>query len=498
VVVAHAVEPSSAPLASAALAERFRIERELGVGGMGSVYAALDLRTGTRVALKLMRPELAGDVRAVERFRREGAALAAISHPAVVQIREIGELPDGSLFLAMELLEGETLAARLERTGRMGAHELLPIVLGLCDGLTAAHAGGVIHRDIKPSNIHLPDPAVLARVTQTGQTAPVKLVDFGVARVRGLSKVTSSGLAVGTVRYMAPEQLTAGAVDERVDVYALGVVMYEALAGEHPFERAGDDPIGSILVGRFTPLSALRPDLPPAITQVVHRAMARLPTERFASAGALADAYRRALAEMQRDPLAAPSQLAAPHGWHDDATRDARPVSRDAMALAPTLPATPSAVPVRPGSPTPVPAQSAVRRKRASLRPPVWLFLPLLVGACFIPALGAAGFAGCGSYMVDLQLRLGLQKVRAGIAADASLASFEPELARLEALHREDRVDLLAASALNAHVQDGIREDDRLDSDEVRRVMTVVQDILARGGQYDLDHYAAMTKNLER
>lgn len=477
--VAYALPSSSGPVPGEVIGDRFRVERSIGAGGMGSVYAATDLATGAPVALKMMRPELASDARAVERFRREGAALAAISHPAVVQIREVGELPDGSLFLAMELLEGETLAARLERTGRTSPEELLPIVLGLADGLTAAHAGGVIHRDIKPSNIHLPDPAILLRATQTGQTAPVKLVDFGVARVRGLSKMTSSGLAVGTVRYMAPEQLTAGAVDERADVYALGVVLYEALAGEHPFERtAGDDVIGSILVGRVTPLSSLRPELPPAVTQVVHRAMARIATERFASAAALAKAFRRAVLDPTRNP------------FEEDETRSSR--VRDSVAFAPTLLATPQ--PAARHVPTPI--ESEVRRKPRSLRPPVWLFLPLMVGLCLIPSFGVVGFVGCGVWMTDFQVELAMRKMRAAVASDPELAVFSPELDQLAELHRQERVDMLAAAAFNERVQRGLREDDRLDAAEVAYVMEVVRDILARGGAYDLDHYGVMTKDL--
>jgi serine/threonine-protein kinase len=469
---------------------RFRVERELGVGGMGAVYAAIDLFTGARVALKLMRAELAGDERAAERFRREGAALAAISHPAVVQIREVGELENGSLFLAMELLEGETLAARLERVGRMSPEQLLPIVLGLADGLTAAHAGGIIHRDIKPSNIHLPGPAALARATQTGGVAPVKLVDFGVARVHGFSKVTSSGLAVGTVRYMAPEQLSGGAIDERADVYALGIVLYQALTGEHPFERmAGDDLIGSILVGRATPLSSLRPDLPPALTQVVHRAFARIATDRFPSAGALALAFRRAVIDPTRSPFDEPQPAI------DDATQPGHPASARPPALGPaayaeTLPATPVRVDAR------MPAGSGVRKKARSLRGPVWLFLPLLVGVCLVPILGIAGFAGCGSWMTDVQLRLAMQKVR-GAIDEHRMPELSVELERLEALHRADRVNIIASAALNARVQHAIERDDRLDRDELVWVMEVVRDIIAHGGEYDLDQYSKMTRGMQ-
>lgn len=455
---------------------RFQLERELGAGGMGTVYEAMDLTTGKRVALKLMRPELADDPRALERFRREAAALAAIRHASVVEIREVGALEDGSLYLAMELLEGETLGERLERVGRMNPEQLLPIVLGLCDGLGAVHAGGVIHRDIKPSNIHLPSADVLARAERTHERAPVKIVDFGVARVSGFSKMTSTGLAIGTVRYMAPEQLTGSAIDERADIYALGVVLYEALAGEHPFLRtAAEDPVGAILVGRATPLSSLRPELPPSVTRVVHTAMARVATDRFASTRALADAFLRSVLEPD-----------APVG--DDATRTT-PSARADLERAPTLLATPAAERVE------VPTESRIRAKREpkGKRPPLWLLLPLVTGVCLVPTLGVAGFLGCGGWMTGVQMDVALSNVRAAVEADPSLEHFGADLDTLESLHAGERVNLFAAAAFNARVQHALRSENSLDSEEVVWIMEVARDVNARHGDYTLDRYSEMT-----
>ncbi len=470
----------STPASGDLVGERFRLEHELGAGGMGTVYAAIDLQTGARVALKLMRPELAGDERAVERFRREGAALAAIHHASVVQIREIGELPDGALYIAMELLEGETLAARLARLGPMSTEQLLPIVLGLCEGLAVAHEGGVIHRDIKPSNIHLPSPDALARAERTHERALVKLVDFGVARVAGFSKMTSTGLAIGTVRYMAPEQLTGSAIDGRADIYSLGVVLYEALAGEHPFDRtAVDDPIGAILVGRATPLSSLRPDLPPSITQVVHVAMARLATERFASPRALADAFRRAVLE----PVGPARDLAGvtpAHGDHGGHGID--------LGLAPTLRALPE-------QRQDVPSESEVRRKRSAKKKPYWLLLPLLTGLCLVPTLGTLGFVGCGNWMVDVQANNALEVMRGAITVNPALSVHSAALDEFEALHRQGRVNMLAAAAFNARVQHALRDDERLNAEEVSWVAEVVRDINARRGDYTLQRYSRMTES---
>ncbi|MCB9594238.1 MAG: serine/threonine protein kinase [Sandaracinaceae bacterium] len=474
--VASAYPTASRPLGPGDLVDaRFRLEGELGAGGMGTVYAAIDETTGTRVALKLMRPELAGDERAVERFRREGAALAAVRHPAVVQIREVGEA-EGTLYIAMELLEGETLSARLERAGPMSAEALLPIVLGLCDGLAAAHERGVIHRDIKPSNIHLPAPDVLARAERTHERVPVKLVDFGVARVAGLSKMTSTGLAIGTVRYMAPEQLTGSAIDERADVYSLGIVIYEALAGEHPFDRtATEDPIGAILVGRATPLSSLRPDLPPAMTRVVHVAMARLATERFASARALAEAFQQAVLE--------------PHAPISDVTNPTP--ARRAMEYAPTEPVVPS---VRPPA---IPEESEVRVKQAAKKPkrkPYWLLLPLVTGLCLVPTLGGLGFVGCGSMMTDIQMNAGVRNMRGALSAYPELGPHGAELDQLEALHEADQVNWLAAAAFNARVQHALRGDQHLSASEVVWISEVVRDINEQGGEYSLERYTEMTE----
>ena len=476
------MQQSSAPsyAAGVVVGSRFRLERKLGEGGMGEVFEAVDLQTDARIALKLMRRELADDDRAVERFRREGAALAVVQHPAIVQIREVGELDDGTLYLAMELLEGENLSVRLGRVGPMPPAQLLSIVRSLCDGLSAAHAAGIVHRDIKPSNIHLPDGE---GPDQDGPGAQVKLVDFGVARVRGFSKMTSSGLAVGTVRYMAPEQLSGAAVDERADLYALGVVLYEALSGEHPFERtSGEDPIGAVLVGRATPLSSLRPDLSPAITRVVHKAMARLATERFASARALADAFGAAV---HAPPGSAPELTAQ---------SPARPAPMD-----PALAETALARPAPSSAPSEIPSQSQVRPKRSTAkkkrRPPVYLLLPLLVGACLVPTFGIAGFVGCGSWMTDLQVRIAMQSVRSTIDEDpVAFAPYAASLGRLEALHEQDRVNLFAAAAFNKRVQDALQRDGRVSRDELPRIIGVVDDIVARGGEYDIDTYTKMAE----
>jgi eukaryotic-like serine/threonine-protein kinase len=251
----------------ALLAGRFEVQGLLGVGGMAEVFQVRDRRSGRELALKVLRPQVAHDPEAAERMRREATLLASIDHPAIVSAEESGRLDDGRVYFAMELLRGETLGARMRR-GPMAPEELVPVVAGLASGLAAAHARGVIHRDLKPENIFLAEGS--------GGGGPViKILDFGVSKVFGYERLTRSGQILGTPRYMAPEQLTAEHdLDARVDVYAAGAILYEALAGQPPF--VASDPaalIVSVLHGDVVPLRSLRVDLPAGLEAVVMGAM---------------------------------------------------------------------------------------------------------------------------------------------------------------------------------------------------------------------------------
>ena len=258
----------------------YAIVRKLGEGGMGVVYAAHDERLQRVVALKTMR-SMTGDESARRRFWREARAAASVNHPNVCQIHEIGEDGD-TLFIAMELLEGEALADRLQR-GAMHVGEALPIARGMLAALTALHARGVIHRDLKPSNVFL---------TLHG----VKLLDFGLARpemeasLQSL-EVTRPGVVVGTPRYMAPEQAAGDAVDARCDLFAAGAILFEMLAGRPAFT-------GRTVVDV---LHATLHEQPPALTgsaavaavdRVIRRALAKRPVDRFQSAESMVDELR--------------------------------------------------------------------------------------------------------------------------------------------------------------------------------------------------------------
>lgn len=242
----------------------------LGAGGMGVVYRARDERLHRLSALKFLPPDRVTEPAAKRRFLTEARAVAALDHPNVCTIYEIGETAEGQLYIAMPLYEGETLQVRLAR-GLLPLEQVVGISREMAAGLCAAHQQGVIHRDIKPSNVML---------LRDGR---LKILDFGVAKVKGLS-LTATGAPIGTVAYMSPEQLRGEAIDARVDVWSLGVVLYEMLTGALPF--GGDSPaVIAHAIGTRTPLppSEYREDVPEELDALVATALAKSPERRFTS-----------------------------------------------------------------------------------------------------------------------------------------------------------------------------------------------------------------------
>jgi eukaryotic-like serine/threonine-protein kinase len=268
---------------SAALGDRYSLERELGRGGMATVYLADDLKLHRRVALKVLRPELSASL-GNERFLREIEIAARLSHPHILPLHDSGEA-GGHLYYAMPYVEGESLRQRLEREGQLPIAEVIAIVGAIASALTYAHQQGIIHRDIKPENI------LLAKDASGGAVHPL-VADFGIARaldVAGGERLTETGLALGTPAYMSPEQAAAGSrLDGRSDIYALGCVAYEMLAGEPPF--TGPTPQAIIAKHFSEPVPHLRTvrDVPEAVEQAITKALARSPADRFTTAAQFA------------------------------------------------------------------------------------------------------------------------------------------------------------------------------------------------------------------
>ncbi|HEX9166305.1 MAG TPA: protein kinase [Gemmatimonadales bacterium] len=248
----------------------YRILEKLGEGGMGVVYKAQDTRLERLVALKFLPDGMALLPAYRERFLREARAASALNHPNVAVVYDVGDDGEQS-FIAMELIEGETLRARL-RHGPLPAEEVQTLLLQLAEGLQAAHAKGIVHRDIKPDNLLL---------TPAGA---VKIMDFGIARLSG-SELTTTGAVLGTLSYMSPEQILGNKVDQRSDLWSLGVVMYEMLAGRPPFEAQNPAAVMYEILNREpAPVDTLRPETPAPLASLVGRLLAKDPGQRPDSA----------------------------------------------------------------------------------------------------------------------------------------------------------------------------------------------------------------------
>ena len=255
----------------------YRILDRLGGGGMGVVYKAEDLRLKRTVALKFLPPELTRDANAKRRFVREAQAASALDHPNICSIHEIDETPDGQLFICMACYDGETLDKKVER-GPLAAEEAMRVVGKVAEGLAKAHGSGIIHRDIKPANI---------MVTGDGE---VKILDFGLAKLRGTTKITSTGKTMGTYVYMSPEQVKGSDVDTRSDLFSLGVVFYELLTGRIPFDGDHEAAVMYQIVNADPkPVSEFRSDVPTPTQRVVDKALQKNAASRYQTASEMRD-----------------------------------------------------------------------------------------------------------------------------------------------------------------------------------------------------------------
>ena len=322
---------------------RYRLKREIARGGAGAVFEAEHLYTTRPVAIKLLIAEQAGTSESRLRLLLEARALSVARHPGIVLGLDAGETEDGTPYLVMELLEGRTLEGILAVRRRIGVADAVYLGMQLCDALATAHEHGILHRDIKPSNVFISR-------TEAGREV-AKVFDFGIARLPGQDqKITQQGAVLGTPEYMAPEQLLArDDVDARCDIYALGITLYEALAGTVPFEGNFGEVLLKVSTQPMPSLIARCPQVPPELEQAIEMALARDPADRHATARVFAEALSRV---PTGDTL--PTSLLGLRAPVPRPTPNRNPQQR-----GPVLPA-PAKVPPRPAAPPPLAASGGV------------------------------------------------------------------------------------------------------------------------------------------
>ena len=305
----------------------YRIEERIGRGGMGVVYRAQHLNLQRRAAIKIIAPDLAESEGFRERFTREARIAAALQHPNIVTVYDAGEV-DGMLYLAMQFIQGEDLAAILRREGRLRPYRAIDVCRQVASALDAAHAMGLIHRDVKPANVLI-----------EGRNA--FLTDFGLTKQTGThAQLTRAGDMVGTIHYVAPEQIEGRRVSARSDVYSLGCLLYHCLSGQVPFAHETDVAVIYAHLSEQPPkLSELRPELPEGLDAVMAKALDKSPDRRFPSCGDMISAARAvidAAGPLSETIPPRPSQVARSAPRPRSATRPRRRAARACCSAAST------------------------------------------------------------------------------------------------------------------------------------------------------------------
>ncbi len=387
------------------LGGRYRLVEPLARGGMATVWIAEDTLLARRVAVKTVHPELAVDEGLRERFRAEAISAASVSHPGIVATYDTGD-DGGVAYIVMELVDGPTVRQLLDERHRLPAVDAVRIARGVALALDQAHRGGIVHRDIKPANVLVPDDA------------PVKVTDFGIAKAESASDLTGTGRIIGTARYLAPEQVRGERAEPRSDVYAVGLLLHEMLAGTVPFH--GDTEMACALARLSVPPDPLPDDVPPGLAAIVQRCLALDPADRYPNAHALADALD-AVIESDDLPLTLPPPppAARPAAPPPPPPRTGTTGTQAATVVAAAAPATAT---------SPVPARSArpARRKRT----PAWPFA--LLGASLLVIGAVGGYLLVGGHSLDDLLGRSSSSAdgtqdQAAAPRIVSVADFDPE-----------------------------------------------------------------------
>jgi len=353
---------------------RYELREKLGAGGLGQVYAGVDMRLNRPVAVKILKPELADDAGLLARFYEEAASLGRLHHANITTLFSLED--DPKPFMVMELVQGETIESIMRRK-RLWVLEALALMPQICAGLGYAHAQGIIHRDIKPANL---------MVTPEGA---VKLMDFGIARLRGSKRLTESGKMIGTPTYMSPEQVRGQEGDERSDIYSLGVLLYELLSGSVPFDSDSDFDIKRAhLESPPPPLRDKVANLPPHVEAALMQALAKPPQARFANADAFAAAlgleHLQAKAPAILRTMLAQSGLTTPEPMLDSTAPGFAGATRQGgRTIAPRTRKTPAPGTVLQGTGAPR-RRTAVTLPPLPPAPPPWLALGGAAMVCLL------------------------------------------------------------------------------------------------------------------
>ncbi len=434
------------------VAGRYEILGLLGEGGMGAVYEAQHLHLGRKVAIKRLHPELSKDESSVRRFQREARAAGTIGHDHIVDVLDLGFAEDGAPYLAMELLVGESLADRLRRAGRLDPRRAARIAGEILSALEAVHGRGVIHRDLKPDNIFL--------CRRGGRRDFVKVLDFGISKVRSVAGADTEGLTrtgamMGTPHYMSAEQAQGRKdLDHRVDLYAVGVILYECLAGELPFQGGNYHALlQSILSGRRPSLADLAPNVPPGLAAVVDKAMATDREKRYADAHSMHAALRPfgAIALHSPGTMRPPPRGDAPTARMDSDLRADRlaALGRPSTADLPAGPprSTPAVVPSKKASAFVARSDDYGQDPFESIRPKARSGPPPKVVATTAPAWSPSSTPGPATSAAQVKASL-LLAVEAAVDEIHGRGSTRAVIDASPSLRREWPVQLLAIARL--------------------------------------------------